>query len=72
MEKAHKMVELSDEIKTTFLDNDLQLTPLQQRKLRSIRGFHLDLAGFSTITKETFPFIMSEIVISKVVDLLLM
>jgi hypothetical protein len=72
MDKAHQMVDLSDGIKNSFLDNDLQLTPLQRRTLRSVGKFHLDIAGFSTITKETFPFIMSEIVISKVVDLLLM
>jgi hypothetical protein len=72
MEMANGITELSEAVKTSFLDKSMELTLVQTKGIRSLMHLRVNLAGFTTITKETFPFIMSDVVVAKVVDLLLM
>ena len=72
MDAAHDITDLSERFKKSFLDNDMQLTAGQKRMLRASNKLRLDVGEFTSITKETFPFIMSQIVVAKVVDLLLL
>ena len=72
MDMAHSITDLSEKFKKSFLDNDMELTAVQKRMVKASNKLELDVAGFTTITKETFPFIISDIVVANVVDLLLM
>ena len=64
------LTDCSAEFSRSFLQNDKALTPAQKRALKTCHPLQLQIGPFSAVSTETFPFLMSDIVMAEVVDIL--
>lgn len=69
---AADIVEKSAQFSSSYLKNMLGLNQTLRTQLKICWAFDMSIGNFKKVNKETFPNIISEIVLAKVVDLLLM
>lgn len=67
-----KLQQMSSEFSASYLRNDLQLNSILRRQFKSCRPIAICMGNFDKVGMQTFPNIMSEVVVANVVDLLLL
>ena len=67
---ATYLTDCSKEFTASFLQNDFELNPVQRRALKACPPLLLKIGSFSVISKDTFPSVMSDIVVAQTADIL--
>jgi hypothetical protein len=70
LELATYLTECSAGFSSSFLRNDLTLTPTQRRALKASPPLQFMIGPFSAISRETLPFLMSDVVVARTVEVL--
>ena len=69
-ELAVYLTECSADFADSFLKNDFTLNQTQRRAIKASAPLVFKIGSFSTISRETFPFLMTDIVMAQVADIL--
>lgn len=69
---AADMIGISKKFVCSHRRNESKLTAVFRRQLKTCKPLEVSISNFNKLSKATYPYIMSEVVLSKVVDMLLM
>ncbi len=64
------LTECSADFADSFLKNDFTMNQAQRRAMKSSSALVFKIGSFSTISRETFPFLMTDVVVAQVADIL--